>query len=188
MKVSELKKGQVVTYNAQIYQIREMERSAPQGRGGNVRYRCVMYSIPAQQKLDVSFDAEDQLTETPLERRPASFSFKEGEAYVFMDDATFAQYVLDPDIVGTSAHFITEGLEGAFVQVLDEMPIGLQLPQTVVLTVVDTPPELKGGSATKRHKPAIVNTGLEVMVPEYIANGERIFVNTTTATFSGRCG
>ena len=73
-----------------------------------------------------------------------------------------------------------------FVQVIDDAPVGLQLPQSVVLEVVDTPPELKGGTATKRPKPAVLNTGIEIQVPEYITNGERVWVNTTTGEFGGR--
>ncbi|MFA7487763.1 MAG: elongation factor P-like protein YeiP, partial [Lysobacteraceae bacterium] len=60
------------------------------------------------------------------------------------------------------------------------------LPQNVELEVVDTPPELKGGTATKRPKPARLSTGLEIQVPEYISNGERILVNTTSGEFAGR--
>jgi elongation factor P len=62
----------------------------------------------------------------------------------------------------------------------------VQLPPSVQLTVVDTPPELKGGTATKRPKPAKLNTGIEIQVPEYIANGEKIWVSTVTGEFDGR--
>ena len=65
-------------------------------------------------------------------------------------------------------------------------PVAVQLPPTVVLEVIETPPELKGGTATKRPKPARLNTGLEIMVPEYIVNGEKIHVSTTTGEFNGR--
>jgi len=72
------------------------------------------------------------------------------------------------------------------VQVIDETPVGVQLPTSVVLEVVETPPEMKGGTATKRPKPAKLSTGIEIMVPEYIANGERVLVNTATGEFAGR--
>ena len=90
------------------------------------------------------------------------------------------------DRIGTDAGYITDGLTGIFVQVIDDQPVAVQLPQTVTLEVVETPPELKGGTATKRPKPAKLNTGLEIMVPEYITNGERVLVNTTTGEFAGR--
>ena len=186
MKASDIKKGNVVEYNNGVYQIRDIERSSPQGRGGNVRFRFVMYSIPGGNKLDASFDGDDDLREVELLRRQATFSYKDGDAFVFMDDEDFTQYPLDAASVGDAAGYITDGLAGCYVQIIDDQPVALQLPTSVVLEVVETPPELKGGTATKRPKPARLNTGIEIQVPEYIANGERIWVNTTTGEFGGR--
>ncbi|WP_225763896.1 elongation factor P-like protein YeiP [Stenotrophomonas sp. Marseille-Q4652] len=186
MKASEIKKGNVVEFNNGVYQIRDIERSSPQGRGGNVRFRFIMYSVPGGTKLDASFDADDQLTEVELLRRQSTFSYMDGTAFVFMDDEDYTPYTLDADVIGDDAGYITEGLAGIYVQVIDEQPVAIQLPQHVTLEVVETPPELKGGTATKRPKPAKLNTGIEIMVPEYIANGEKILVNTTTGEFGGR--
>ncbi|MCL7713651.1 elongation factor P-like protein YeiP [Stenotrophomonas mori] len=186
MKASDIKKGNVVEYNNGVYQVRDIERSSPQGRGGNVRFRFIMYSVPGGNKLDASFDADDSLSEVELLRRQASYSYMDGDAFVFLDDEDYTPYTLDADVVGDDAGYITEGLGGIYVQVIDEQPVGLQLPQHVALEVIETPPELKGGTATKRPKPAKLSTGLEIMVPEYIANGERILVNTTTGEFGGR--
>ena len=110
----------------------------------------------------------------------------DGDAFVFMDAEDYTQYLLGPDVVGDAAGYITEGLEGCYVQVIDDQPVGLQLPPSVVLTVVDTAPELKGASATKRPKPATLQTGLEIQVPEYIVSGERVLVSTLTGEFNGR--
>lgn len=186
MKASDIKKGNVVEYNGAVYQIRDIERSSPQGRGGNVRFRFVMYSVPGGNKADASFDADDNLTEVELLRRQATFSYKDGEAFVFMDDEDYSQYQLDASAIGDDAGYITDGLTGCYVQIIDDTPVALQLPTSVVLEVVDTPPELKGGTATKRPKPAMLNTGIEIQVPEYISNGERVWVNTVTGEFGGR--
>lgn len=186
MKAYDVKKGNVVEHNGTVYQVRDIDRSSPQGRGGNVRFRFTMYSVPGGNKTDASFDGDDELKEVELLRRQASFSYRDGEAFVFMDDEDFTPYTLDPDVVGDDAGYISDGLSGCFVQIIDDMPIAVQLPQTVALEVVETPPELKGGTATKRPKPARLSTGLEIQVPEYIANGERVLVNTTSGEFSGR--
>lgn len=186
MKASDIKKGNVVEYNNGVYQIRDIERSSPQGRGGNVRFRFIMYSVPGGNKLDASFDADDNLPEVELLRRQSTFSYMDGDAFVFMDDEDYTPYTLDADVVGDDAGYITEGLTGIYVQVIDEQPVAIQMPQHVTLEVIETPPELKGGTATKRPKPAKLSTGIEIMVPEYIANGERILVNTTTGEFGGR--
>jgi len=186
MKAYDVKKGNVVEHNGTVYQVRDIERSSPQGRGGNVRFRFIMYSVPGGNKLDASFDGEDSLTEVELLRRQATYSYKDGDAFVFLDDEDYTPYTLDADVIGDAAGYITDGLTGSYVQIIDEQPVALQLPQHVALEVVDTPPELKGGTATKRPKPATLSTGIEIMVPEYIANGERVLVNTTTGEFGGR--
>ena len=186
MKAYDIKKGNVVEHNGGVYQIRDIERSSPQGRGGNVRFRFIMYSVPGGAKLDASFDADDNLVEVELLRRQATFSYKDGEAFVFLDDEDYTPYMLDADAVGDAAGYIVDDLTGCYVQIIDDLPVAVQLPQSVAMIVLETPPELKGGTATKRPKPAKLNTGIEIMVPEYIANGERILVNTTTGEFGGR--
>lgn len=186
MKAYDIKKGNVVEHNGNVYQVRDIERSSPQGRGGNVRFRFVMYSIPGSNKLDASFDGDDDLREVEMSRRPASFSYMDGDAFVFLDDEDYTPYSLDPDALGDAAGYITDGLTGLYVQLIEDAPVAIQLPQTVALEVIETPPELKGGTATKRPKPAKLSTGLEIMVPEYVGTGEKVWVNTTTGEFSGR--
>ncbi len=186
MKASEIKRGNVVEHNNTVYQVRDIERSAAQGRSGNVTFRFIMYSVPGGNKFDLSLRSEDELKEVELVRREATFSYKDGEAFVFLDTEDYTPYQLDADVIGDNAGFITEGLEGCYVQLIDDAPVAVQLPPNVVLEVVDTPPELKGGTATKRPKPARLNTGIEIQVPEYISNGEKIYVSTMTGEFNGR--
>ena len=186
MKAYDIKKGNVVEHNNGVYQVRDIERSSPQGRGGNVRFRFTMYSIPGGNKLDASFDGDDDLREVDMSRRQATYSYKDGEAFVFLDDEDYTPYTLDADAVGELAGYIVDELTGCYVQLIDDAPVAVLLPASVQLTVVETPPELKGGTATKRPKPARLNTGIEIQVPEYITNGEKIWVNTTTGEFAGR--
>jgi elongation factor P len=186
MKASDIKKGNVVEHDGTVYQVRDIERSSPTARGGNVTFRFTMYSIPGGRKFDLSLRADDDLREMDLVRRAATFSYKDGEAFVFMDVEDYTQYLLSPELVGDNAGYIVEELEGYYVQLIDDAPVGLQVPTSVMLTVVDTAPELKGASATKRTKPAKLNTGIEIQVPEYITNDEKVWVNTTTGEFGGR--
>ena len=186
MKASDIKRGFVVEHDGKVYQVRDVERSAPTARGGNVTFRFTLYSVPGANKLDLSLRADDELKDVDLARRQATFSYMDGDAFVFMDAEDYTQYSLGPDVVGDAAGYITEGLEGCYVQVIDDQPVGLQLPPSVILTVTDTAPELKGASATKRPKPATLQTGLEIQVPEYIVSGERVLVSTLTGEFNGR--
>jgi elongation factor P len=186
MKAYDVKKGSVVEHNGTVYQVRDIERSAPQGRGGNLKFRFTLYSVPGGVKFDLNCGGDDELKEVELTRRMATFSYKDGEAFVFLDAEDFTPYQLDADVVGDAGRYITDGLEECYVQIIDDAPVGLQMPTSVALTVVETAPELKGGTATKRPKPARLNTGIEIQVPEYIATGERVWVNTMTGEFAGR--
>ena len=186
MRAYEVKRGNVVEHDGKVYQVRDIERSSPQGRGGNVTYRFIMYSVPGAQKLDISLRAEDDLKETELTRRAVTFSYKDGDAFVFMDSEDYTQYTLDANVVGDASGYVVDGIEGCYVQLIDDAPVALLLPQSVTLEVVDTAPEMKGATATKRPKPAKLSTGIEILVPEYITVGEKITVNTTTGEFSGR--
>lgn len=186
MKASEIKRGNVVEHDGRVWQVRGIERSSPQGRGGNVTFRFTLYSVPGAQKLDLSLRADDGLRETELTRRAVTFSYRDDESWVFMDNENYTQYALGADAIGDAAGYISDGLDNCYVQLIDEVPVALHLPATVVLEVADTAPELKGASATKRAKPATLSTGLEIQVPEYITPGEKVLVNTVTGEFGGR--
>lgn len=185
-KAYDIKKGNVVAHNGQSWRVHSVEKSSPTARGGNTTYRFALYSVPGNIKLDLSLRAEDVLEEVDLTRRPVNFSYMDGEAFVFLDSEDYTPYTLDAAALGESAGYITESLEDAQVVLIDGAPVALQMPQSVILEVVETAPELRGASATKRNKPAKLNTGVDVMVPEYIVNGEKIWVNTDTGEFSGR--
>jgi elongation factor P len=186
MKASDVKKGNVVEHDGTVYQVRDIQRSAPTARGGNVTFRFTLYSIPEGRKFDLSLRADDDLKEMELVRRAANFSYRDGDAFVFMDAEDYTPYALDPNVVGDSTAYIVDGVEGYYVQLIDDVPVALQVPTSVALTVVDTAPELKGASATKRTKPAKLDTGIEIQVPEYIKTGERVWINTVTGEFAGR--
>ena len=85
MKASEVKRGNVVEHEGKVYQVRDIERSSAQGRSGNVTFRFIMYSVPGGVKADLSLRSEDEIKETEVTRRAVSFSYKDGDAFVFMD-------------------------------------------------------------------------------------------------------
>ncbi|HEX5488783.1 MAG TPA: elongation factor P-like protein YeiP [Rhodanobacteraceae bacterium] len=186
MKASDTKKGNVVEHEGTVYQVRDIQRSAPTARGGNVTFRFTLYSIPGGRKFDLSLRADDDLKEMELTRRAANFSYKDGDAFVFLDAEDYTPYTLDPDVAGDAAAYIVEGVEGYYVQLIDDAPVALQIPTSVALTITDTAPELKGASATRRTKPATLDSGIEIQVPEYISPGDKVWVNTITGEFAGR--
>ncbi len=186
MKAYDIKKGTVVEHNNGVYQVRDIERSSPQGRGGNVRYRFVMYSVPGGNKLDVSFDGDDDLKEVEMTRRQAGFSYKDGDAFVFMDDEDYSQYLFKREEIADELLFITEEIKGLQVLMINGEAAALELPPTVDLVIDECAPAMKAASATSRTKPASFATGLVVQVPEYITAGEKIRINTAEKRYMSR--
>jgi elongation factor P len=186
MKAADIKRHAVVMHENKIYQVRSVERSAPTGRGGNTTFRFQLYQVGTTFKTDLSLRSDDDLAEVDMAKRPATFSYMDGENYVFLDSEDYTPYTLTPAHVPDLKDYLVDGLEGFFVMVVDDVAIALQMPQFVELTITDTPPYLKGASATGRTKPATLETGLEVHVPEFIVNGEKVRVATETGEYSGR--
>jgi len=185
-KASEIKKNQAVEYQGRVYFVKDIERSVPQGRAGGSLYRMRMYDVVTNQKLDETFKDSDMLNQADLVRRPATFSYADGDEYVFMDTEDFTQYMLNRGGIEDELQFITEDTEGVMVILVSDNPVAIDLPPTVELTIEETDPSVKGGSATARTKPARLTTGLVVQVPEHISTGDRIRVNVEERKFLSR--
>lgn len=185
-KASEIKKNQAVEYEGRAYFVRDIERSVPQGRAGGSLYRIRMYDVVTGQKLDETFKDSDMLNLADLVRRPVTFSYSDGDEYVFMDNEDFTQYMLSKSAIEDELLFITEDTQGVIAILVSDAPVALDLPPTVELTIEETDPSVKGGSATARTKPARLSTGLMVQVPEHISTGDRIKVNVEERKFLSR--
>lgn len=185
-KVSEIKKNAAVEFNGNVYVIKTIERSVPQGRAGGSIYRMRMYDVATGYKIDQSFKDSDMLNIADLTRRPAKFSYSDGDEYVFMDNEDYTPYSFNKERIEEELLFINEDTEGLMVVIVAGLPVALDLPSNVDLDIVETDPALKGGSATARTKPAILSTGLTVQVPEHISTGERITVSVEERRFVSR--
>ncbi|MFT5594575.1 MAG: elongation factor P [Oceanicoccus sp.] len=185
-KASEIKKNTAVDYNDGAYIVRDIERSVPQGRAGGSIYRMRMYNVVTGHKIDETFKDSDMLNLADLIRRASTFSYADGDEYVFMDNEDFTMYSLNKSAIEEELLFIAEDTKGIQVIIVDEMPVALEMPSSVELEIVETDPSLKGGSATARTKPAKMSTGLTVQVPEHISTGDRIKINVEERKFMGR--
>jgi len=185
-KASDIKKNAAIEYNGKVMIVRDIERSVPQGRAGGSLYRMRMYDVVTGGKVDETFKAEDMLNFADLTRRPAMFSYIDGEEYVFMDNEDYTPYNLNKSSIEDETLFINEETQGLLVIIVDGVPVAVDLPSSVELVITETDPSIKGGSATARTKPAILSTGLTVQVPEHISTGDKIKVNTEERKFMGR--
>ena len=185
-KASEIKKNNTIVFEGKTCIVRDIERSVPQGRAGGSIYRMRMYDVVTGAKIDETFKDSDMLDMADLVRRPAMFSYKDGDEYVFMDKEDYTPYHLNEESIAEQVQFFDENTDGIQVLIVSEAPVALDLPMSVELEVVETDPSIKGASATSRTKPATLSTGLVVQVPEYISTGEWIKINTEDRKFQSR--
>lgn len=185
-KASEIKKNTAIEIDGEAYIVRDIERSVPQGRAGGSIYRMRMYNVATNQKLDESFKDSDMLPLADLIRRPVTFSYADGDEYVFMDSEDYTPYSFNKETIEDELLFISEETADLQVIMVNDAPVALDLPSTVELVITETDPSIKGGSATARTKPALLTSGLTVQVPEHISTGDRIRVNVDERKFTGR--
>ncbi len=187
-RASEIKRGAVVRFKGRVCTVRKVDTRAPSSRGSNTLYKMKLQDVQTKQNLDETFKGEDMFDDVDFVRRNTSYSYFDGELYVFMDDEDFTQYSFNDEALGEQTGFLSEGLTGISVILIDGTEAGITLPASVDLEILETAPALKGGSVTKRTKPATLAGGLEVQIPEYLAPGEIIKVNTESAEYMSRAG
>lgn len=185
-KASEIKKNNTIVFAGKTCIVRDIERSVPQGRAGGSLYRMRMYDVVTGAKMDETFKDSDMLEMADISRRPAMFSYIDGDEYVFLDNEDYTPYHLNKDNIADEILFLSEDTAGIQVVIVSDAPVALELPTSVELEVTETDPSIKGASATSRTKPATLSTGLVVQVPEYISTGEWIKINTSERKFQSR--
>jgi elongation factor P len=185
-RASDIRKGDIVRQGDRVCAVRKIDIRTPSSRGSNTLYRMKLQDVQTRQNFDETFKGEDMLGDVDFLRRQASYSYFDGEMHVFMDDEDFTQYAFNEADLEGQMEYLSEGLTGIFVTLIDGVAAGIQLPPSVDLVIEETAPALKGGTATKRNKRATLAGGLEVLVPEYLAPGETIRVNTETGEYMSR--
>lgn len=168
------------------YHCLDVEVSTPTARGGQTLVRVKMRNLLTRAVFDRTFKAGEKFREPDLAMVPATFLYSDREGSHFMDQGSYETLSLGPDMLGDALDFLTDGLV-IQVQKYNGNPIGLQLPVQVEMAVRETEAGARGdtasGSVTKR---AILETGLEVRVPLFVKEGDRVKVSTETREFAGR--
>ena len=186
MKASEIKRGSVIEVDGVVAYITELQVQTASSRSGNTLYKVRGRNVVNRQKFQASFKGDEQVQTVEFERRPVQFLYQDGDGCTFMDRESFEQYGFELDALEAELPYLTEGLEGIFALVVDGVAVGIELPATVILEVMECAPAMKAASASARNKPATLSTGLVVQVPEYLVAGEFIKVNTVTGEFMSR--
>jgi elongation factor P len=167
------------------YYCLEAEVSTPTARGGQTLVRLKMRNLLTRAVFDKTFKASDKFKEPDLEMVEASYLYSDGEGSYFLDQESFDTHTLSSEMIGNALDFL---VEGALIQLhkYNGNPIGLQLPAQVELKVAYTEPGARGDTSGSVTKLARLETGIQIKVPLFIQEGEKVRVYTETREFAGR--
>ncbi len=152
---------------------------------GQATVRVKLKNIKTGSVLRKTFKSEDFVPQAFIDKKEAEYLYNKGDEYYFIDQETYEQYMLTSDQIGESLNYLKEGV---IVNILfyENAPIGIELPTTVILEVVETDPGLRGDTVSGGSKPAKLETGLVIQVPLFIQIGDKVVVDTRNAKYVER--
>ena len=180
IQATRLRKGMLVKMENDLYRVLDLQHVTPGNLRGFVRakFRNIRNGTLSDQKLR----SEDFLERAVLDEHEMQYLYRDGDAYHFMDTSTYEQLHIDAEVLGEAANYLVP--EATInVEFYGTDPVGIELPQTVDLKVVETVPGIKGATASAQVKPATLETGLVVQVPPFINIGDSVRVNTESGEY-----
>ena len=181
---TEIRAGNLIEYEKRVWRVLKSYHVHVGGRGGAFM-QVEMKDIESGTKKNERIRTEDKIERAFVDQREMQYLYSDGSGHVFMDKESFEQLTLDADFLEGQAGYLIPNID-VEVNFYQDRPIGVQLPPSVILTVIETEPNLKSATATGSFKPAKTETGLTVMVPQFIVDGTKIKVNTDTGEYVER--
>lgn len=178
-----IKIGNVIEYEGKLWVAVKTQHVQP-GKGG-AYMQVELKSLLEETKTNVRFRSAEQVERVHLENYPYQFLYADGDNLVFMEQTTYEQVTLSKEFVGDNVDFLQDGMI-VNIQSYEGKPISIVLPDTVILSIVEADPVVKGQTATSSFKPAILENGVRIMVPPHIESGMKVAVNTTDRTYLER--
>lgn len=186
MLAKDIKRGHIVNYQSTPCMIESINVQSPSARGAATFYKYRARNLITKQKVDITLRGGESLDEADFQKRPVKFMYSDPTEVHFLDDGNYEQYSLSCEDLSDELKYMSENLEGITALIYNDQCVGIQLPLTVELKVIQCDPGIKGASATSRTKPATLSTGLVVQVPEYLTEGETIKIDTRTGEYLSR--
>lgn len=185
MKINgnEIRPGNVIEHDGTLW-ITVKAQAVKPGKGPAYN-QVELKNIIDGRKLNNRFGSDERVERARIDTKDFQFLYKEGDMLVFMDSDTYEQINLAEDFVGERAAFLQDGMT-VTLQLYEERPIGISLPEQVTLAITETEPTIKGQTAASSYKPALLENGVRVMVPPFISAGERIVVDTSEIAYVRR--
>ena len=183
IQATRLKKGMLVKMEQDLFRVLELQHVTPGNLRGFVRvkFRNIRSGTLSDQKLR----SEDSVERATLDEREMQYLYQDGEDYYFMDTSSYEQIHINSEALGDSVNYLKPEMT-IDVEFYGSEPVGIELPQTVDLKVVDTVPGIKGATASNQIKPATTETGLVVNVPPFVNSGDKVRVSTETGEYLSR--
>ena len=187
MKISgvDIRPGNIIEYEGGIWKVAKIQHTQP-GKGG-AYMQVEMKNLQDGRKTNVRFRSADTVEKVRLDTKDYQFLYEDGEMLVFMDQETFEQITLPSDLLGDARPFLTDGMQ-VQLELWEEKPISVELPQQVEADIVEADAVVKGQTASSSYKPAILDNGVRIMVPPHIESGTRIVVDVYEHTYVGKAG
>jgi elongation factor P len=180
----QIRPGNLLEWDKRVWRVLKAYHVHVGGRGGAFM-QVEMKDIESGTKKNERIRTEDKIERAFVDQRDMQYLYSDGTGHVFMDKESFEQLTLDADFLEGQAGYLIPNID-VQVNFYQERPLGVQLPPSVVLTVTETEPNRKSATATGSFKPAKTETGLTVMVPQFIVDGTKIKVNTDTGEYVER--
>jgi elongation factor P len=180
---TQLRPGMVIKHNNDLHSVFSVEHRTP----GNLRafIQAKLRNLRTNAMFEHRYRSGDAIEKITVDEVPMEFLYADGDSYCFMNTENYEQTHLNRDILGDAVDYLISNLQ-IKVEFFDGKPVGIELPQTVELTVVETEPGLKSATASSVTKPAKTETGLVVQVPPFINEGEKIRVDTSEGAYLSR--
>ena len=183
VSTSEFKSGMIIKYEGGLWEILEYQLVKMQQRQPIVRTK--MRNIRTGNVLEQPFRSGDKFEDLYLEDKPIQYLYRDGDKYYFMDSTAYHEVVVSKTVLGDKADFLVENSE-ATGRYCDEELISVELPASVVLTISETEPGVRGDTAKSGTKPAKVQTGAIIKVPLFVGTGDKVRVDTRTGQYLER--
>ncbi|MGB7191556.1 MAG: elongation factor P [Acidobacteriaceae bacterium] len=180
---TQMRPGMIIKHNNELHAVFSVEHRTP----GNLRafIQAKLRNLRTGAMFEHRFRSPDPIDRVVVDEIPMEFLYNDGDDFYFMNTENYEQTNLKRDMLGDAVEYLTANLQ-ITVSFFDEVAVGIELPQTVELTVVETEPGLKSATASSVTKPAKLETGLTVQVPPFINQGEKIRVDTAEGSYLSR--
>jgi elongation factor P len=186
ISTSDFKRNLRIQIDGEPFVILDVHVQSPSARGASSLSKIKVRNLRTGQVFDKTFRGGDKVEEPNVELRPIQFLYRDDDGFHFMDNQSYDQFQLSADDLGDLGGYLKDGMSGIRSVVFNGDVISVELPNTVVLQVVDTAPAVKGATAQAQTKPATLETGLVIQVPSYLESGEMVQVDTREARFIAR--